>query len=95
MKVNAASPCLLAPSIDGINRAARLRDRRRGTEQVKRTEVVVDVGRIAESDPLTIEAVAKLVAERREKRAARRDPFLDGRADPDADHLLLGVVCPE
>jgi hypothetical protein len=36
----------------------------------------VDVGRIAESDPLTIEAVAKLVAERREKRAARRDPLL-------------------
>ncbi len=47
-----------------------------------RTEVVVDVGRIAEFAPLTIEVVAKLVAERRERRVERGDPFLEGGKAP-------------
>jgi hypothetical protein len=52
-------------------------------------------GSVPESEPFAVEVVAKLVAERREKRADRRDSLLDGRAHPDADQLLFQMVVPE
>ena len=53
------------------------------------------VGSIPESEPFAVQVVAKLVAERREKRADRGDSLLDGRAHPDADQLLFQMVVPE
>ena len=53
------------------------------------------MGRVLESEPFAVEVVAKLMAERREKRAERGDSLLDGCAHPDADQLLFQMVVPE
>src|ERR1035441_8323319 len=79
--------------------------RQRGPEKafgLRRPRVVVEcggtlvksprVGSVPESQPFAVEVVAKLVAERREKRAERGDSLLDGRAHPNADQLLFQMV---
>ena len=48
-----------------------------------------------ESEQLKIQVVTQLVAKRAEKRSKGGDVFEDGRSQPHADHLRLGIIVAE
>jgi hypothetical protein len=53
------------------------------------------VGRVSKSEPLKIEMVTELMAQRAEKRAEGGDPFVDGCPHPHPDNGCIGMIIAE